>query len=49
VNRLKPLLCLLALFLLLGFAVQLQARIAGWEGIPAARHAVRILFAAALY
>jgi DNA-binding CsgD family transcriptional regulator len=38
---------LLSLFLLLlGFSLQLYARIAGWEGIAAARHAVWILFAA---
>jgi DNA-binding CsgD family transcriptional regulator len=38
---------LLSLFLLLlGFSVQLYARIAGWEGAAAAGHAVWILFAA---
>ncbi len=38
---------LLSLFLLLlGFSAQLYARIVGWESLPAARHAVWILFAA---
>jgi DNA-binding CsgD family transcriptional regulator len=38
---------LLSLFLLLlGFSVQLYARIAGWQGAAAAGHAVWILFAA---
>jgi DNA-binding CsgD family transcriptional regulator len=38
---------LLSLFLLLlGFSLQLYARIVGWQELPAARHSVWILFAA---
>ncbi len=46
-NHLKLLFYLLALLLLLlGFSLQLYARIVGWQEVAAARHSVWILFAA---